>query len=219
MLSGRCSLLSSMVGANDSPAVSAQVLHGIVVLRHGGRHVNLSGSRRQDPYALLMADAQVRRGPAVTAQIPRRPTESGTSVAARAPGQSREITAVTRRDVFDFQQAEAGPWWGRLDEVDVLEELYYLDALPSTDPRHATAAEDIIRHRVANLDWDDDWVFSDPRFQLAEGPDQVLLDFLARMTQPSGPAGHRAGHEPSYRLNSLLAPYGWNCAPAARRCG
>ena len=41
-----------------------------------------------------------------------------------------------------------------------------------------------MRHRVANFDWDDDWVFSDPRFQLADGPDQVLLDFLALMAHP-----------------------------------
>ena len=41
-----------------------------------------------------------------------------------------------------------------------------------------------MRHHVANFDWDDDWVFSDPRFQLADGPDQVLLDFLALMAHP-----------------------------------
>ena len=48
------------------------------------------------------------------------------------------------------------------------------------DRRHATAREDIGRHRLANDDWDDAWVFSDPRFQLADGPDQVLLDCLQR---------------------------------------
>jgi hypothetical protein len=98
--------------------------------------------------------------------------QSPGTVAALAPGRSHEITAVTRRDIFDFLQAKAGPWWGRLDEVDFLEGLYDLDALPSTDPRYVTAAEDIVRHRVANLDWDDDWVFGDPRFRLADGPPQ-----------------------------------------------
>lgn len=135
--------------------------------------------------------------------------QSPGTVAARAPGQSREITAVTRRDVFDFLQAEAGPWWGRLDEVDFLEELYDLDALPSTDPRHLTAAEDIGQHRVANLDWDDDWVFSDPRFQLADGPDQVLLGFLARMAHPLVRPDTGQVTKLVTRLNSLLAPDGW----------
>lgn len=73
---------------------------------------------------------------------------------------------------------------GRLSEIGFLGQLYDLDALPSTDPRHSTAAEDITRHRVANFDWDDDWVFEDPRFQLADGPDQVLLAFLAQMAHP-----------------------------------
>ena len=92
----------------------------------------------------------------------------------------------------------AGPWWGRLSETGFLEQLYDLDALPSTDPRHATAAEDITRHRVANFDWDDDWVFDDPRFQLADGPDQVLLAFLAQMAhplvQPDTEQAVQAGH-------------------------
>jgi hypothetical protein len=137
---------------------------------------------------------------------------SGT-VAARAPGQSREITAVTRRDIFDFLREDAGPWWGRLDEVNFLEALYDLDALPSSDPRHATAAaaaaEDIIRHRVANLDWDDDWVFSDSRFQLSDGADPVLLDFLARMAHPLVRPDTGQATKLVTRLNSLLAPDGW----------
>jgi hypothetical protein len=87
-------------------------------------------------------------------------------------------------NVFDFLRAETDPWWGRQSETGFLGQLYDLDALPSTDPRHATAGEDIARHRVANFDWDDDWVFDDPRFQLADGPDQVLLDFLAHMATP-----------------------------------
>jgi hypothetical protein len=83
---------------------------------------------------------------------------SPSTAPAQAPAQSRAITAVTRRDIFDFLRAETDPWWGRLSETGFLGQLYDLDALPSTDPRHATAGEDIARHRVANFDWDDDWV-------------------------------------------------------------
>jgi len=36
---------------------------------------------------------------------------------AKAPGQSCDITPVTRRDIFDLLRAEEGPWWGRLDET------------------------------------------------------------------------------------------------------
>jgi len=91
---------------------------------------------------------------------------------------SRRISQVTRRDIFDYLRAEVRPWWGRMTEFAFLDHLYDLEALPSTDPRFATAGRDIVQHRVANYDWDDDWVFDDPRFELASGPDEVLLGFL-----------------------------------------
>ena len=135
--------------------------------------------------------------------------QSSSAIPARAPGLSREITPVTRRDVFDFLRGEAGPWWGRLTETAFLEALYDLDALPSTDSRHTTAGEDIVQHRIANFDWDDDWVFDDPRFELAEGPDQVLLYFLARMAHPVVRPDTEQALGLVTRLNRLLAPDGW----------
>ena len=134
---------------------------------------------------------------------------SPSTAPAQAPAQSRAITAVTRRDIFDFLRAETDPWWGRLSETGFLGQLYDLDALPSTDPRHATAGEDIARHRVANFDWDDDWVFDDPRFQLADGPDQVLLDFLAHMAHPLVQPDTDQAARLVAALNTLLAPDGW----------
>jgi hypothetical protein len=126
-----------------------------------------------------------------------------------APVQSRAITAVTRRDIFDFLRAQTDPWWGRLSETGFLGQLYDLDVLPSTDPRHATAGEDIVRHRVANFDWDDDWVFDDPRFQLTDGPDRVLLDFLAHMAHPLVQPDTDLAARLVVALNILLAPDGW----------
>ena len=125
------------------------------------------------------------------------------------PGPSREISAVTRRDIFDYLQAEKEPWWGRLDEIGFLGQLYDLGALPSTDSRHTTAAQDILRHRVANLDWDDNWVFGDERFQLADGPDQVLLDFLVRMAHPLVRPDTGQAIQLVTALNNILAPDGW----------
>lgn len=104
-----------------------------------------------------------------------------------APG--RRVTAVTRRDIFDYIRTEGGPWWGRLDEVEFLGRVYDLEALSSTDLRFKTASGDIRQHRFNNLDWDDTWVFSDSRFQLMSGPDEVLLGFLARA--PGRPTGRR----------------------------
>jgi AbiJ N-terminal domain 3 len=135
--------------------------------------------------------------------------QDSSTVPAQAPAQACEITPVTRRDIFDFLRAEKEPWWGRLSEIGFLGKLYDLDALPSDDPRHSTAAEDITRHRVAFDDWDDDWVFDDPRFQLADGPDQVLLAFLAQMAHPLVRPDTEQAVRLITRLNELLTPDGW----------
>ena len=141
--------------------------------------------------------------------------------------QSHEVTPVTRRDLLDFLRDEAEPWWGRLDDISFLDHLYDLDSLPSTDRRHATAREDIGRHRLANDDWDDAWVFTDPRFQLADGPDQVLLDFLAYMAHPVVQPDTGKAMALVTRLNSVLSPDGWELRatgfisgrPCTRRSG
>ena len=62
---------------------------------------------------------------------------------------------------------------------------------------------------MANFDWDDDWVFDDPRFQLADGPDQVLLAFLAQMAHPLVQPDTEQAVKLVTHLNSLLAPDGW----------
>jgi hypothetical protein len=96
---------------------------------------------------------------------------------------AQRISEITRRDLWE---ALAGvPWWGRLDEIAFLKRLYSLDFLPSTDSRHNDAEGDIIQHRVANNDWADDWIFSDDRFELTNGPDETLLKFLSEMLHPA----------------------------------
>ena len=124
--------------------------------------------------------------------------------------QAPEITLLTRRDIFDYLRTDGGPWWGRLDEVDFLARVYDLESLPSTDPRFNTAGGDIWQHRVNNPDdWEDDWVFSDSRFELASGPDEVLLEFLAQMVHPVVQPNAGRAREIVERTNALLAPDGW----------
>lgn len=93
----------------------------------------------------------------------------------------KKITEVTRRDIREALSSLN--LWGRLDEMEFLSRLYDLDALPSLDSRFRTAQEDITQHRIANEDWDDDWIFFDNRFGLKDGDDQVLLRFLAELVQ------------------------------------
>lgn len=98
--------------------------------------------------------------------------------------QQHPITAFTRQRIFDFLSMEQITWAGRLEEAAFLKRLYPLKDLPSYDRRFSNAEGDIIQHRINNLDWDDDWVFSDDRFELADGPVDILLAFLAEMLHP-----------------------------------
>ena len=122
---------------------------------------------------------------------------------------SRQISQLTRRDIFDYIRTGGGPWHGRMDEIAFLARLYDLEGLPSTDSRFRTASRDIFQHRVNNNDWDDDWVFADSRFQLASGADELLLGFLAQMVHPVVQPDAERSAEIVSELNRLLAPDGW----------
>lgn len=97
----------------------------------------------------------------------------------------RQITAVTRQSIVDLLTLERDYFWlGKLDEVAFLVALYDLKTLPSTDSRFSDAAGDIWQHCVNNYDWDDSWVFSDPRFDLLNGSDEKFLRFITRTVHP-----------------------------------
>lgn len=126
------------------------------------------------------------------------------------------ITEVTRRRLFDALSAAPFTWSGSLNEIAFLSRLYDLDRLRSFDTRFATAKGDIVQHRYNNPeDWDDDWVFTDSRFGLADGPDDALLRFLTEMIHP---AVRTNSNEVEYLLgliNDTLAPDGYKLSPAS----
>jgi hypothetical protein len=132
---------------------------------------------------------------------------------------ARRITPLTRREIFDYVRTDGGPWWGRLDEIDFLARVYDLEELPSYDARFPTAARDIWQHRINNLDWEDDWVFSDSRFQLASGPDEILLEFLAQLVHPVVQPDMSRSKEIVDHLNELLTPDGWMLKPHKQMSG
>jgi hypothetical protein len=125
------------------------------------------------------------------------------------PASGQSITVVTRRELFDYIRTEVGAWWGQIEEIAFLSRLYDLQALPSDDYRFETAERDILQHRVYNNDWQDDWVFSDSRFELASGPDEVLLGFLAQMVHPVVRSDPTQTATILAAVNQLLAPDGW----------
>jgi len=96
-----------------------------------------------------------------------------------------DLSREVRQNIIDGLRLENVRWSGRLEEVEFLQRLYDLSALPSTDSRYKDAAGDIWQHRVNNpLDWDDDWVYSDDRFELLGGSTDMFLRFLAEMVHP-----------------------------------
>jgi len=133
------------------------------------------------------------------------------------------ITEVTHRRLLEGLGGLCGPvpgdrrefltpqhtfWSGALPETDFLARLYDLEELPSTDPRYVTAFRDIVQHRVANDDWDDDWVFTDERFGL-EDDDTKLLRFLAEMLHPAVRTDLAEVERLHAFLNSVLAHDGY----------
>ena len=95
-----------------------------------------------------------------------------------------KISQITRRDIVDAISVEEIDWSGRMEEAEFLSRLYNLTSLPSEDRRFEDAAGDIWQHRVNNFDWDDDWVFYDPRFNLMNGDDDAFLAFLSETIHP-----------------------------------
>jgi hypothetical protein len=120
---------------------------------------------------------------------------------------ARKITEVTRRDIRDALSSVN--LYGRLEEIDFLSRLYDLDALPSHDGRFRTARDDIAQHRIANDDWDKDWIFDDSRFGLKDGDDQTLLRFLAEILHPAVRTDRNEVDKIAKVLNDLIEPDGY----------
>jgi len=96
-----------------------------------------------------------------------------------------KITEITRRNIFDFIQVEGFWWAGRLEETAFLSRIFDLSKMESYDSRFPNAAGDIWQHRVNNPnDWEDDWIYTDPRFNLLGCDDSLFLNFLCEMIHP-----------------------------------
>lgn len=131
----------------------------------------------------------------------------------------RTISEVTRRDISDALLLEGVTWSGRFEEQEFLARLYNLKETPSRDGRFSDAAGDIWQHRVRNLDWDDDWVFYDARFQLLQAPDEEFLRFLCEVLHPLVQPDPGEVDRILGILNPLLAKDGWEIREQTRVSG
>ncbi|MEM9349629.1 MAG: abortive infection family protein [Pseudomonadota bacterium] len=129
------------------------------------------------------------------------------------------ISTQTRNNIFDGLRIEGILYCGELGDIAFLSRLYLLDLLPSTDQRFETAEGDIWQHRENNFDWEDDWVFSDRRFDLLHCPDQKFLDFLCETVHPVVRPNKESAQSLVAHYNDQIADCGWNLVPEKKIAG
>lgn len=94
------------------------------------------------------------------------------------------VSKKARRQILDGLATERVNWAGSLDDVHFLQRIWDLDDLPSTDSRFENMRHDIWQHRINNEDWDEDWIYSDPRLALLDCPGETFLQFLCEIVHP-----------------------------------
>ncbi len=121
-----------------------------------------------------------------------------------------EVSRLTRRGIIDYLKIQQVEWSGVLNDVDFLERIFDLRTLPSHDRRFSNAKRDIWQHRVNNVyDWNDDWVYSDPRFDLTGCSSRLFLTFLCEMVHPVVRADSEETAEMVSQFNERLRMDGW----------
>lgn len=119
------------------------------------------------------------------------------------------VSRRARRNIIDGIKVDKIAWMGTLGDVEFLQRLWDLEAMPSTDGRYEDAAGDIWQHRWNNHDWEDDWIFEDKRFDLIDGPADRFLAFLAEMVHPVVRPDRNQSLEMVRAFNDQLRPEGW----------
>lgn len=129
------------------------------------------------------------------------------------------ISEATRRNIADAMSIANYRWSGRLPETEFLSRLYDLTNLDSHDHRYSNAYGDISKHRELNDDWSDDWIFSDPRFNLLRSSDEAFLRFLSEMVHPVVQPDTEKVSWVLKTVNGYLASDGWEIAARGEMSG
>jgi hypothetical protein len=95
-----------------------------------------------------------------------------------------KITDVTRQHIADEMLLRKLWYHGNQNEPDFLARLFNLKNLPSRDYRYKNAYDDIWQHMVNNNDWDNNWIYTDPRINLMHCDDELYLKFLSTTLHP-----------------------------------
>ena len=141
-----------------------------------------------------------------------------------------KITGVTRRDIFDLfkkgitednwltRETIYYPYYGRFEIVDFLKRLYNLADWESQDSRVDNAEEEITRHTY-NGDYPDDWIFEDERFQLFDGEDNILLNFICEVFHPEVRDENGVWERYLEKINTLLNEDGYEIVATSKLSG
>lgn len=125
------------------------------------------------------------------------------------------------KDVTDFfeQTHITYVYHGRIPEIDFLKKIYNLKKLPSYDSRFEDAEGDIWQHTINNYDYEDGWVFEDERFELLNGEDEILLNFLCLVFHPAVRCENGYWKEFLHEINALLRNDGYELYPESKISG
>jgi hypothetical protein len=129
------------------------------------------------------------------------------------------LSRTTRVNLLDGLRLEGVGWQGALTDVEFLSRIYDLQKLPSTDSRFKDAAGDIWQHRVNNDDWENEWVFSDDRFGLLDGPSDQFLRFLCEVVHPVVRTDRDEALKLVGHFNDQLRQAGWELFEEERIAG
>lgn len=132
---------------------------------------------------------------------------------------SGQLSRRARQNIIDGLKVEKVAWMGELEDVEFLERLWDLESLPSTDSRFGNAARDIWQHRHNNDDWEDDWIYSDKRFNLLSCPPEEFLGFLTEIVHPVVRPDRNEALEIVRSFNDQLRPEGWSLVEVEKIAG
>lgn len=135
------------------------------------------------------------------------------------------ISDKTRQNIFDYLTAQNVWYAGQIEESDFLQRIFDLASVKSNDPRYPTFCGDLYQHRVMNSDWSDNWIYSDPRFNLKKCSDQIFTKFLCEMLHPLVRSDHtKRDNDLSiadllFFFNNELKKDGWEIYEAEQMLG
>lgn len=141
-----------------------------------------------------------------------------------------KITGITRRDIFDLfkkgitednwltTETIYYPYYGHFEIVDFLKRLYNLADWESQDSRVDNAEKEITMH-IHNGDYPDNWIFEDERFQLYDGENYILLNFICEVFHPEVRDENGIWERYLEKINTLLNEDGYEIVATSKLSG